>query len=302
MATLAPPVGPTSRHLLPGSEYGDGSVGIRAGRHLGIDFQPAAPGGEDWINAIEDGTVEALFTEIPPGDKRNPLYPGHTGNVVAIRTANGRVWTYQHGKDFQVTLGQKIKAGDRLCRMWRSGTATGNHLHLGLRINGKFVDPEPVLRKAGAWPIGNTYYTASTPSASTPKEDTLSATEVNQIKAHITAEVNGLYDRLITAGGLSWAKVGHNGENLRSLLWEAAKGAQAGYVNTNAIKNTNTEVVKAIATVAQSQGLTPEQVSALIDATAKAASEGAEKGASEAVEAGVTVDITATTTANKKEA
>lgn len=152
--------------------------------------------------------------------------------------------------------------------------------------------------KRGSW--GATIIPAA-PATSTPKEDNLSAEEVRQINAHTTAAIDGLYDRLITAGGLSWAKVGHNGENLRQLLWEAAKGAQAGYVNTNAIKNTNAEVVKAVASVAQSQGLTPEQVSALIDATAKAASEGAEKGASEAVEAGVTVDITATTTANKKE-
>ena len=182
MATLAPPTGPTSRHLLPGSEYGDGSVGIRAGRHLGIDFQPAIPGGSDWIYAVESGTVEALFTTIPPGDKRNPLYAGHTGNIVAIRATSGRVWTYQHGTDFQVTLGQKVKAGDRLCRMWRSGRATGNHLHLGLRINGKFVDPEPVLRKAGAWPIGNTYYTASTP-ASTQTGDWSDMATKAEIKA-----------------------------------------------------------------------------------------------------------------------
>ena len=158
MTTFAPPVGPKARHLLPGSEFGDGTLGIRGGKHLGIDFQPERPGGEDWVHAVEGGVVEALFTTIKPGDLSNPLYPGHTGNLVAIRADSGRVWVYQHGKDFQVRRGQRVKAGDRLHRMWRSGRATGNHLHLGLRVDGTWRDPERVLRNHGVWPIGNDYY------------------------------------------------------------------------------------------------------------------------------------------------
>ncbi|MDI3330559.1 MAG: M23 family metallopeptidase [Micrococcus sp.] len=159
--------------MRPGSEFGDGTVGIRAGKHLGLDFQPTVPGGEDWVHAVESGVVEALFTTIPAGSFYQPLYAGHTGNIVAIRTVSGRVWTFQHGKDFQVDLGDWVEAGDRLHRMWRSGRSSGNHLHMGLRINGRFVDPEPFLREHGIWPVANPYYSRSfsgTPAPTTAKD------------------------------------------------------------------------------------------------------------------------------------
>lgn len=187
MSGFAPPVGPKSRHLLPGSEFGDGTVGVRQGKHLGIDFQPQYPGGSDWIYSVTNGTVVALISNRVHGSKAQSLYAGHTGNVVAVKDLQGRVWSYRHGRNFQVKVGDKVRPGDRLCRMSNTGTVTGVHLHLGLLdTSGRFIDPERVLRAAGVWPIGNTYYTAATPTKPTPApKKGLSMSDVNKILAEI---------------------------------------------------------------------------------------------------------------------
>lgn len=150
----APPVGPTCRHI-PGSEFAAVSA-VRGNRkHLGIDFQPPTPGQAGVpVYAVSDGTVEILFTEIPPGDTSNPFFEGHTGNLVGIRESNRYVWTYQHGTNFKVKHGQFVKAGTHLFDMWISGNVSGVHLHLGLRDQGVFVDPAPRLRELNIWPIG----------------------------------------------------------------------------------------------------------------------------------------------------
>lgn len=152
-----PPVGPNCRHIY-GSEFANDTVGIRAGmKHLGIDFQPKIAGGTSPIYAVVGGRVEALFTDIEPGDWSNPLYPGHTGNIVAIRDDIGRVWTYQHGRNFRVKIGQRVEAGTLLCDMWKSGHATNSHLHLGLRVGGAWKNPAPVLKQLGVWPLTYKY-------------------------------------------------------------------------------------------------------------------------------------------------
>lgn len=274
--------------------------------HWGVDFGGPTPGQSVPVKAAADGVVEWI--------KGIPL---RSGPAIGIKHPDGTLTAYLHTRHHKVRPGQKVKRGDTIAETWHTGIPLSNGIHLHFEWWDDYRDHRSVFnpldrlaqygwvikggRMHDEWDGRATATPTIIPATSTPKEDTLSAEEVRQINAHTTAAIDGLYDRLITHGGLSWAKVGHNGEPLRHLLWDAAVGSQAAFVNTNAIKNTNAEVVKAVASVAQSQGLTPEQVSALIDATAKAASEGADKGASEAVEAGVTVDITATTTSNKKE-
>ncbi|MEV4902340.1 peptidoglycan DD-metalloendopeptidase family protein [Citricoccus sp. NPDC055426] len=272
--------------------------------HTGVDFGGVVPGQSSPVYAAADGVVEIA------ADGTIPL---RTGPQIKLRHPDGSATTYGHTRYCKVRRGQVVRRGDRLADTWHTGlkASAGIHLHFEWwkDSDNPYSHHDPIARLADyGWTIreGRLYddwdgRSTATPiyqhASTTPKEDTLSAAEVNEIKAHVTDEVDRLYDRLITYGGLSWAKVGHNGENLRSLLWDAAVGSQAAFANTNAIKAANSEVIKAVAEVSASTGLTPGQVADLVDRVAAAA----EKGASEAVEAGFTVDITATTTANKKE-
>lgn len=278
--------------------------------HWGVDFGGPTPGQSVLVKAAADGVVEWI--------KGIPL---RSGPAIGIKHPDGTLTAYLHTRHHKVRPGQKVKRGDTIAETWHTGIPLSNGIHLHFewwddyRDHRSVFNPLDRLAQYG-WVIKGgrmhdewdgratatpTINLAGSAPASTTGKDWLSMATKAEVREIVKEETEALYDRLITHGGLSWAKVGHNGEPLRHLLWDAAVGSQAAFVNTNAIKNTNAEVVKAVASVAQSQGLTPEQVSALIDATAKAASEGADKGASEAIEAGVTVDITATTTANKKE-
>lgn len=187
MSRMYPPVGPNSRHLLPGSDFASLTTGKndpnRAGAHLGSDFQPVSPGNSDPIYWIEDGVITRIVRNRAKGSTAASLYSGHSGNAVEYTGQNGRVWHYRHMPAWAMVnlkVGQKVVGGALATYMGTTGNSNGVHLHLGLRINGVFVDPEEVLRDNGAWPLGNPFYkthTISSHAAPVKKEWSELATE-----------------------------------------------------------------------------------------------------------------------------
>ena len=111
------------------SRYGVSSR-IRSSTHTGLDI--AAPKGTP-IKAIADGTITSA------------KYTGAYGNLVKIQHENGVESWYAHASKINVTLGQKIKAGDVIALVGSTGNSTGAHLHLEIRINGKHVNPQNYL-------------------------------------------------------------------------------------------------------------------------------------------------------------
>lgn len=55
-------------------------------------------------------------------------------------------------------VGGRARMGQIATYMGTTGRSNGVHLHLGARLNNRFVDPEPILRDYGAWPLQNDYY------------------------------------------------------------------------------------------------------------------------------------------------
>jgi murein DD-endopeptidase MepM/ murein hydrolase activator NlpD len=98
--------------------------------HNGIDF--AAPGGAN-ILAVADGQVSFA------GDM------GGCGNAVEINHSGGYLSKYCHAKKVLVQKGQSVKAGTPIALVGTTGTSTGNHLHLGIKLNGKYIDPKKVI-------------------------------------------------------------------------------------------------------------------------------------------------------------
>ena len=64
------------------------------------------------------------------------------GKVVIISHAGGLCTVYAHLKSFRVSKGQRVKAGQIIGYVGRSGNATGPHLHFEVRKNGKPRNPE----------------------------------------------------------------------------------------------------------------------------------------------------------------
>lgn len=122
---------------------------IRA--HAGTDWAPPKPGQNVAIYAVADGTVVAAGVGV---------LAGHSGKIVVLdhgvlrdNSGSDRTLTnYGHLYKIYVKKGQKVKAGQKIALMGKTGNVTGVHLHLGVRFNGVYADPKVWLKKKGITP------------------------------------------------------------------------------------------------------------------------------------------------------
>lgn len=108
--------------------------------HLGIDI-PAMAG--VWVRAVAAGQVAAIRRR------------GAAGLEIEIRHADGRLTRYAHLGTVAPKLAsgaKRVAAGERIGRVGRSGTTYGLHLHLELLVDGRHVDPAPILGLAPCAP------------------------------------------------------------------------------------------------------------------------------------------------------
>ena len=99
--------------------------------HKGLDI--ACPTGTP-IVACEAGTVIAAG------------YSGSMGNYVTVAHSANMSTTYMHNSSLCVSVGQTVSRGEVIALAGSTGNSTGPHCHLGLRINGTYVDPLPYLQ------------------------------------------------------------------------------------------------------------------------------------------------------------
>jgi murein DD-endopeptidase MepM/ murein hydrolase activator NlpD len=96
--------------------------------HNGVDF--AAPRGTP-VHATAEGTVTFA------GRK------GPSGNLVVITHPGGFQSAYAHLQSFAKGLkrGQEVRQGELIGTVGSTGRSTGPHLHFGIKVKGRFVDP-----------------------------------------------------------------------------------------------------------------------------------------------------------------
>lgn len=124
---------PLERPRITG-RYGD-SGGVRSRAHRGLDF--GAVVGTP-IFAPAAGIVTAATTRYPGGSQY--------GTVIVLDHGNGWQTLYAHLNDFEVEVGQRVTAGQRVAHVGHSGRTTGPHLHLEVLHQGQRVDPEQLMR------------------------------------------------------------------------------------------------------------------------------------------------------------
>ncbi len=73
---------------------------------------------------------------------------GPSGNMVAVRHADGVVTSYAHAARTFVRIGQKVVAGDVLATVGSTGRSTGPHLHFAVERGGQALDPAAFLKDA----------------------------------------------------------------------------------------------------------------------------------------------------------
>jgi len=72
---------------------------------------------------------------------------GGYGKVVKIKHPNGYESLYAHQSRIRVKRGQQVKKGQIIGYVGSTGRSTGPHLHLGMKKNGRWINPMTVLRK-----------------------------------------------------------------------------------------------------------------------------------------------------------
>lgn len=99
--------------------------------HAGVDLRAfcGTP-----IRAAADGAV------------RSVSYDSSGGHRLVLAHAGGLTTHYLHAlKRYRVRTGQKVRRGQVVGLVGSTGWSTGCHLHLGVRVNGRLVDPATYL-------------------------------------------------------------------------------------------------------------------------------------------------------------
>ncbi len=122
---------PTVKPFRITSHFGYRVHPIRKTRHLhnGVDIAGVS---SKSIFAIQDGVVTVADTS---------GYNGGAGKNVKIDHGNGYVSWYMHLSKVGVKKGDKVKKGQIIGLMGRTGSATGIHLHLSVYKDGKLINP-----------------------------------------------------------------------------------------------------------------------------------------------------------------
>ncbi len=105
--------------------------------HSGLDF-PVNEGSS--VKAMAAGTVALAADHF------------FTGNAVYIDHGDGLMSMYFHLKSVAVRSGDAVKRGQTLGTVGGTGRATGPHLHIGVRWQGKRINPERLLEAPAKLP------------------------------------------------------------------------------------------------------------------------------------------------------
>jgi murein DD-endopeptidase MepM/ murein hydrolase activator NlpD len=99
--------------------------------HAGID-----------IGASEGTTIGAAAS----GRVIIAEYAGNCGNMISIDHGGGMATIYCHLSQIFIGVGQDVSRGQAIGAVGHTGDATGPHLHFGVYIKGRPVDPLGYLR------------------------------------------------------------------------------------------------------------------------------------------------------------
>lgn len=106
----------------------------RLQHHAGVDF---VTGGDGTITASQPGVVS------------HARWNGGYGLSVEITGVTGIVTRYAHLRSIAVEVGEEVLPGDPIGVMGSTGSSTGPHLHYEVLVDGKQVNPLPLLELSG---------------------------------------------------------------------------------------------------------------------------------------------------------
>lgn len=128
---------------------------VRGGNpHTGLDIGASC---DDPIYAFAGGNVkEVVMGTEAKSSSSGYVYP--MGLIIIEHTPEfSTAYYHVKGSTTTVKTGDIVSAGDQIATQWSNGRSTGCHLHLEAYMNGKGVDPLPILQAAG-YPYAQDYF------------------------------------------------------------------------------------------------------------------------------------------------
>lgn len=97
--------------------------------------------GIDW--ACPTGTPVMAFAD---GIVTYANWKGGNGNLLVIEHAHGytSLYAHLHGFGIGIKKGTHVRQGQIVATVGNTGISTGPHLHFGVKVNGKYVDPATI--------------------------------------------------------------------------------------------------------------------------------------------------------------
>jgi murein DD-endopeptidase MepM/ murein hydrolase activator NlpD len=95
-------------------------------------------------NGVDYGANRGTpFIAVASGKVINAGYNPFNGNWISIRHMNGYETEYLHATNLAkgIRVGTNVKQGQVIGYVGKTGLATGYHLHFGMKLNGKYVNP-----------------------------------------------------------------------------------------------------------------------------------------------------------------
>jgi murein DD-endopeptidase MepM/ murein hydrolase activator NlpD len=126
--SFAPPVDAAISDVFGVERVFNGSV---QSTHQGLDFRVSTGTPVAAVNSGHVILARPLFFE---------------GNCVVIDHGQGLLTLYLHLSQFSVKEGDEIRKGQEIGRSGGTGRATGPHLHLAVRWQGVYLDPQTLLK------------------------------------------------------------------------------------------------------------------------------------------------------------
>lgn len=122
---------PFSHKITSGFGYRDKPTAGATSYHQGYDIGASAGAA---IVAAADGVVTSTG------------YSSVLGNYVILSHGGGLFTIYEHCSAVLVSQGQSVSRGSTIAKVGSTGVSTGPHLHFGVQLNGKYVDPGNYLK------------------------------------------------------------------------------------------------------------------------------------------------------------
>lgn len=117
---------PSSRRITSGFGKRNSPTAGASSYHQGYDIGASAGAA---IVAAADGVVTTTG------------YSSVLGNYVILSHGGGLFTIYEHCSSVLVSKGQSVSRGAAIAKVGSTGISTGSHLHFGVQLNGKYVDP-----------------------------------------------------------------------------------------------------------------------------------------------------------------